>query len=1431
MKPEKNLLEPPAATQPIQREQDPSPLETEAEAGPSDSIQFDDDLSSVCMKSEASFFSRLPGPTSPKKELENQSELDIELVGDADEKQGLIEESEDEDDESSFKRRHKRNKKKKKFDDQCFTNQGNADQVHIEVVKRGRAKKVKVVSKEPRQLTQGSSNVQSWSVGTETRDSRMGPSLNESDAEFLHKPSRFLESGDHDFTLLNVNFFGCLFYWILCVTSFGIVFLLDFNFEWRFYNLLKWKFVQKVDQARGVLVRGEHGKQEYLQLGQESICLRHSEAPSLEVVVYKNEAKYYFDRETKSFRNVRETIYKTPVNELVEKNKRGLKHSNIDKLRQTFGPNVLNFASRFSLTTSIFQMYNFLILGYTLALCHFGHSVYAFVLLCFFMVSVTRTLLRKKRKEQMIRNHFEIKEKVMVLRRSDEGINIKNIINSEELVPFDVVEVSNQSRVPADMVIIHGRCLVSSGRNSHMRSAIPSSRNCDLDSLEDVHFLRAGEKVNLTINNVNEGVFAMVVGTGLGTLQGFELRKLLASIGRKNRYVSQVQTFIKRNSVFVLALASLVLLTEIFVFRSKKYIQFGRGIYDNTLRVFEISLVLLKPVALLLMKYVDDLGVLRLAQTEVHVNQLNTFANQLQNVRTVLMEDSNLSKGKNTVGGFLLTKQNPDDQFCLFKKPVKKSDHLLDQLQAHSDENLKRFLMALGCCNNSAQVNNIVYGSKQDSVLIRASRFEIQFEESTSEKLRRVFSLAQPELKLTETRVIESDQANPLFSVLVKDQSEAQYLLTKGDPVNVKTVCTGESIPLDFEDTLRKYSNKGFRVLALCAKDISSSVSESSAKNMLRGHLESQMVFLGLVLFKKKVNSKSETLVKELRSEGVEVKMMSSQNMHDCLNTASHSGLFAGRLTPKKDTLNLSQNNQKSSTTPLIVGTTVTRNKVEKLAFREYKIKGENHLEPREKSTLDLTSPDFIKSQNIELCLTGRAFELLVSDDSISLLKAIISKTRVYAELGLSQREAIINASVGVQGPFEKTLYVQTELEYERGKNHSSTEYKRENVFNDLRRDSVEENFSRNADLSVNVAFFRDLNQELTSNCSLNGDLLGLARLVSQGKDLAALNRQLVDFLLFAVWVQLLGLFLLYSRGVSLTKTEFFFLDILFVFGPATLLSMSIRHQKRKKRVRGSLLISSSELDRFEQKASDKIRKSNLIGSCLLGALVLYTCMSVLWRQASYSSPSKINKTESAQAKLNLYPDAFVVFSTLCWLNLCYFFLNVFSPVQYKTVQKYRALLYSLGLLGLLVYFQALTISDSPGPVNRVLRIPYLGLFAIKQIAIILAGFLVLMVVARLVTSMLVNKAMVKQIQLKETRILENHIQKSQNLEDLRKIKSGGFADSKTESPVMNKLRKLDLEKLEKESRKTQQRIEQKEQKKVYRFVMKEGEDISVELI
>ena len=165
---------------------------------------------------------------------------------------------------------------------------------------------------------------------------------------------------------------------------------------------------------------------------------------------------------------------------------------------------------------------------------------------------------------------------------------------------------------------------------------------------------------------------------------------------------------------------------------------------------------------------------------------------------------------------------------------------------------------------------------------------------------------------------------------------------------------------------------------------------------------------------------------------------------------------------------------------------------------------------------------------------------------------------------------------------------------------------------------------------------------------------------------------------------------------------------------------------------------------------------------------------------------------------------------------------------MYKRQSK--TLLYSLGLIAILLYFQGLTLSVIPGGVARVLHIPHLGVFAFEQISLILFGFLAILIISRIITSIVVNKSLVKQVQAKETKILEKHIERSQNTRELANLDPQTIGKNLPNSEVMRRIEAIDLQKMEKKSRQAQKEIEQKEIRKEFRFIEREGNSISIDI-
>lgn len=120
----------------------------------------------------------------------------------------------------------------------------------------------------------------------------------------------------------------------------------------------------------------------------------------------------------------------------------------------------------------------------------------------------------------------------MVIRRSNDNIIKKTIINSSEIVPGDLIEITNNLIVPADVLLIYGSCVVNDNFSSDEDStstkiSIDKTQNINLNEVENVNLLLQGNKVLYTLNHINEGCFGLVTSIGFSTKRGKGIRQKL----------------------------------------------------------------------------------------------------------------------------------------------------------------------------------------------------------------------------------------------------------------------------------------------------------------------------------------------------------------------------------------------------------------------------------------------------------------------------------------------------------------------------------------------------------------------------------------------------------------------------------------------------------------------------------------------------------------------------------------------------------------------------------------------------------------------------------------------------------------------------------------------------------------------------------------
>ncbi len=116
--------------------------------------------------------------------------------------------------------------------------------------------------------------------------------------------------------------------------------------------------------------------------------------------------------------------------------------------------------------------------------------------------------------------------------------------------------------------------------------------------------------------------------------------------------------------------------------------------------------------------------------------------------------------------------------------------------------------------------------------------------EDGEEKEEETFSI----YRLGICRIFEEDQ-NHLKSNIVKEVNGDLFkIYSEGNPYLIREKCRKETIPGNFDDTLRNYKEKGYSIIGLAGKKMKMNYLQS--QRIERTNCESNMIFLGFAIYK-----------------------------------------------------------------------------------------------------------------------------------------------------------------------------------------------------------------------------------------------------------------------------------------------------------------------------------------------------------------------------------------------------------------------------------------------------------------------------------------------------------------------------------------------------------------------------------------------------
>lgn len=129
-------------------------------------------------------------------------------------------------------------------------------------------------------------------------------------------------------------------------------------------------------------------------------------------------------------------------------------------------------------------------------------------------------------------------------------------------------------------------------------------------------------------------------------------------------------------------------------------------------------------------------------------------------------------------------------------------------------------------------------------------------------------------------------------SVIVRNfGSQGGDVYVKGAPECMKDICRSESFPSDYDDLLAHYTHRGYRVIACATKHIKK-LSWVKAQKMTRQEAESELNFIGFIIFENKLKPTTAHVLQELEGANIRNVMCTGDNILTAISVARECGLI-----------------------------------------------------------------------------------------------------------------------------------------------------------------------------------------------------------------------------------------------------------------------------------------------------------------------------------------------------------------------------------------------------------------------------------------------------------------------------------------------------------------------------------------------------------
>ncbi|MFD1171980.1 cation-translocating P-type ATPase [Oceanobacillus picturae] len=555
--------------------------------------------------------------------------------------------------------------------------------------------------------------------------------------------------------------------------------------------------------------------------------------------------------------------------------RKGLTTKQVEKRRKQYGYNVLETqknTSKWLIFLKQFQDFMVLVLlAATLIAGLLGEYIDAIAIMIIVIVNGCFGYFQEQKAEKSLEKLKELSAPLATVLRNEKWEKIY----SKEVVVGDIVKVSSGDRIPADIRIVK-----SSGMETEESTltgeSLPVMKHATAITRDQ---LEAQDQVNMgfmgTLVTRGSGI-GIVVGTGMNTVMGqiaslmANTKKVMTPLERKLAELGKILI------VVALFLTALVVMLGVMQ---------GHPIYNMFLAGVSLAVAAIPEGLPAIVTVALSLGVQRMIRKKAIVRKLSAVetlgcASVICSDKTGTMTENKMTVKELYIGGNQLYVTG--DGYNL------QGDFFLNKEKVDEDyPNLKAMLLYGSLCNNaSLQVKKgkqYIDGDPTDGALLIAAR-KIGLTVNATEKYRII-------------KEIPFDSDRKRMSVVIEDENQMRYLITKGAPDVLLPRSTyqgnaqGRSVlkAADIEKidkAVNGMAEKALRTLAVAIKPLSKN------ENLDNAFLEKDLTFIGLYGMMDPPRKEVKAAIEECNQAGIKTVMITGDHVKTARAIAQNLNLL-----------------------------------------------------------------------------------------------------------------------------------------------------------------------------------------------------------------------------------------------------------------------------------------------------------------------------------------------------------------------------------------------------------------------------------------------------------------------------------------------------------------------------------------------------------